>query len=89
MLVVLPVTYLIVKFVFELFSRRGFVSLSSRLFEIAAFIKYFIIPVLLLIDDNYRYVTGPLPSEVSFNIAIKITIYEMLILYLFRYIYER
>lgn len=89
MLIALPVTYIVIKLLYKFLSCRCFVSFPSRLFEIAAFLKYFLIPVLLLIDENYRYVTGPLPSDESFNIAIKISIYEMLIIYIFRYIYHK
>ena len=62
-------------------------SYPSILFEIAAFVKYCFLPLLLYSDSTYYEVMGPSPSDYGIQMAIKITIYEMLLIYAFRYIY--
>lgn len=62
-------------------------SVPSIFFEIASFVKYFLIPVSICTDIKYVDVIGPPVSLQSFNIAISITVYEMICLYFFRYLY--
>lgn len=62
-------------------------SAPSIFFEVASFVKYFLIPVLICVDVKYKNVIGPPVSSTAFDIAISITAYEMLCVYFFRYLY--
>ena len=62
-------------------------SAPSIFFEVASFVKYFLIPVLICVDVKYKNVIGPPVSSTAFDIAISITVYEMLCVYFFRYLY--
>lgn len=62
-------------------------SAPSIFFEVASCVKYFLIPVLICVDVKYKNVIGPPVSSTAFDIAISITVYEMLCVYFFRYLY--
>ena len=85
----LPLIYILVIGCYTLLRKKCSYkySVPSVFFEIASFVKYFLIPVLICTDVKYKDVIGPPVSSASFSIAISVTIYEMICLYFFRYLY--
>ena len=87
MLIYLPILYIAAQFLYRRSVSPKTASVVTYVFEIAAFIKYFLIPLLILLDEEYIFVRGPVPSDKSLELAVKITIYEMMLIYFLRYIY--
>lgn len=89
-IIILPVAYLVIHIFYTINNVNSYLykSFPSKLFGIAAFIKYFLLPILLWHDNNYYFeVLGPSPSNRSINLAIWITLYEMCLIYIGRYLY--
>lgn len=86
---VLPITYIIFQVLFYILhiNKYSYRTFPSLLFEVAAFIKYCLIPIILWSDNSYYDVIGPDPSSNSIILAVRLTLYEMSLLYLLRYTY--
>lgn len=86
----IPLQYVAIKLLLIFQKNKETVILpGSCAFEIAAFVKYFIMPVSFIFIDSYPIMIGSDPNEVSFSLAIFLTLYEMLLIYLCRYLYIR
>ena len=64
-------------------------SVTYYLFKVACFIKYFLMPISLLSlgEDSLYEVFGPLPTELSLIKAVTLLIYELIAVYVTRFIF--
>lgn len=64
-------------------------SISYYLFKIVCFIKYFLMPLSLIYlgEDSLYKVFGPTPTDANLIKAISLLIYELIVVYLTRYIF--